>query len=64
MILVIHPRSADDVKQRGVLRYSLNQYLGAVQDFEEYTRMAPEASDVDEVREAAVSLRRALVLRN
>jgi regulator of sirC expression with transglutaminase-like and TPR domain len=64
MILVIHPRSADDVKQRGVLRYSLNQYMGAVQDFEEYTRMAPEASDVDEVREAAISLRRALAMRN
>jgi len=64
MILVIHPRSADDVKQRGVLRYSLNQYRGAIEDFEEYTRMVPEASDVDEVREAAISLRRALAMRN
>src|SRR5690242_2901076 len=34
LVLVIYPRSPEDVKQRAVLRYNLDDYHGALADFE------------------------------
>jgi regulator of sirC expression with transglutaminase-like and TPR domain len=64
LILVIYPRSPEDVKQRAVLRYNLDDYSGALQDFEEYIRMSPDASDTEEIRQTALSLRRSLAMMN
>jgi len=64
LILVIYPRSPEDVKQRAVLRYNLNDYRGAVNDFEEYVKMSPDASDADEIRQTALSLRRSMAMMN
>jgi len=64
LVLAIHPRSAEDMKQRAMLRYSLNQLRGAAQDLETYARMAPDASDADEMRQTALSLRRRLAMLN
>lgn len=64
LILVIYPRSPEDMKQRAVLRYNLNDYRGALSDFEEYVKMSPDASDVDEIRQTALSLRRSMALMN
>lgn len=64
LILVIYPRSPEDVKQRAVLRYNLNDYRGALDDFEEYVKMSPEASDAAEIRQTAISLRRSLAMMN
>lgn len=64
LILVIYPRSPEDVKQRAVLRYNLNDYRGALNDFDEYVKMSPDASDVDEIRQTALSLRKSMALMN
>jgi len=64
LILVIYPRSPEDMKQRAVLRYNLNDYRGALSDFEEYVKMSPDASDVDEIRQTALSLRRSMAMMN
>jgi regulator of sirC expression with transglutaminase-like and TPR domain len=64
MVLAIYPRSPEDVKQRALLRYSLGQLRGALDDFDEYRKMSPEASDADEIRETALSIRRTLAQLN
>ena len=64
LICAIYPRSPEDVKQRALLRYSLGQLRGAVEDLEEYLKMSPDASDADEVRHTALSIRRSLATLN
>lgn len=64
LLLVIYPRSPEDVKQRAMLRYHLGQTKGAAEDLEQYIKMSPDASDADEVRQTALSLRRMLALMN
>jgi regulator of sirC expression with transglutaminase-like and TPR domain len=64
LVLAIHPRSAEDMKERAMLRYALGQLRDAAQDLETYVRMAPDASDADEMRQTALSLRRRLALMN
>jgi regulator of sirC expression with transglutaminase-like and TPR domain len=64
LILVIYPRSPEDVKQRALLRYSLGMQRLALEDLEEYLKMSPTASDAEEVRQMALSIRRMLALMN
>jgi regulator of sirC expression with transglutaminase-like and TPR domain len=64
LVVVIYPRSPEDVKQRAFLRYSLGQTKGAMEDLEQYLKMSPDASDADEIRQTALSLRRMLALMN
>jgi regulator of sirC expression with transglutaminase-like and TPR domain len=64
LILVIYPRSPEDVKQRAVLRYNLDDYRGALNDFDEYVKMSPDASDAEEIRQTALSLRRSMAMMN
>jgi regulator of sirC expression with transglutaminase-like and TPR domain len=64
LVLVIYPRSPEDVKQRALLQYSLGQSRGAADDLEAYLKMSPEASDADEIRQTALSIRRMLALMN
>jgi regulator of sirC expression with transglutaminase-like and TPR domain len=64
LILVIYPRSPDDMKQRAVLRYNLNDYRGALSDFDEYVKMSPDASDAEEIKQTALSLRRSMAMMN
>ena len=64
LVLVLYPRSPEDVKQRAMLRYNLGQARAAAEDLEEYLKMSPDASDADEVRQTALSIRRMLALRN
>jgi regulator of sirC expression with transglutaminase-like and TPR domain len=64
LVLVLYPRSPEDVKQRAMLRYNLGQTRAAAHDLEEYLKMSPDASDADEVRQTALSIRRMLALRN
>ena len=64
LVLAIHPRSAEDMKQRAMLRYAMGQLRGAAEDLETYARMAPDASDADEMRQTALSLRRRLAILN
>jgi regulator of sirC expression with transglutaminase-like and TPR domain len=64
LVLVIYPRSPEDVKQRAQMRYSLGQNKGAAEDLEQYLKMSPDASDADEIRQTALSIRRMLALMN
>jgi regulator of sirC expression with transglutaminase-like and TPR domain len=64
LLLAIYPRSPEDVKQRAALRYNLGDNRGAVADFEDYIRMAPEAEDAEEVRHTALALRRHIAMMN
>ena len=64
LMLVLYPRSAEDIKQRAVLRHCLGQNHGALEDLEEYLKMSPAASDAEEIRQTALSIRRALALMN
>ena len=64
LILVIYPRSAEDVKQRALLRYSMGLHGLAAEDLDEYLKMSPTASDADEIRQMSLSIRRMLALMN
>jgi regulator of sirC expression with transglutaminase-like and TPR domain len=64
LVLALHPKSAEDMKERAMLRYALGQLRAAAEDLETYARMAPEASDADEMRQTALSLRRRLATLN
>jgi len=64
LILVIYPRSPEDVKQRALLRHNQGQFRGALQDLDDYMKMSPEASDADEIRQMAASIRRVLAMMN
>ena len=64
LILVIYPRSAEDVKQRALLRYSMSLHGLAAEDLEEYLKMAPNASDAEEIRQMSLSIRRMQALMN
>jgi len=64
LVLVIYPRSPEDVKQRAVLRYNVDDLSGALKDFEDYVKMSPDASDTEEIRQTALSLRRSMAMMN
>lgn len=64
MLLVIRPHSAEDVKQRALLRYSLEMHSLAAEDLEEYLRLSPAAEDAGEVRQMFLSIRRMLAAMN
>lgn len=64
LILVIHPQSAEDVKQRALLRYSMGLHGLAAEDLEEYLKMSPKASDAEEIKQMMLSIRRMLALMN
>jgi regulator of sirC expression with transglutaminase-like and TPR domain len=64
LLLVVSPQSAEDVKQRALLRYSLGMQRLAAADLDEYLRLLPEASDADEIRQMTISVRRMLALMN
>ena len=64
LVLAVHPRSAEDMKERAILRYALGQLRGAAEDLETYVRMAPDASDADEMRQTALTLRRRIATLN
>ncbi len=64
LVLAIYPRSPEDMKQRAFLRYSAHDLRGAATDLETYLKMSPEASDADEMRHTALSIRRTLAMMN
>ena len=64
LILVIYPRSAEDVKQRALLRYSMNLHRLAAEDLDEYLKVSPHASDAEDVKQMSLSIRRMLALMN
>lgn len=63
-VLVLYPRSADDLKQRALLRYQIGNAKGTVDDIEEYVRLSPDASDAEDMKETALSIRRSIAMMN
>lgn len=63
-ILAIHPGSPEDLRQRALLRYNEGMLRLAAEDLDEYVKMAPEASDADEMRQTAFSIRRTIAMMN
>jgi regulator of sirC expression with transglutaminase-like and TPR domain len=64
LILVIYPQSAEDIKQRALLRYSMGLHGLAAEDLDEYLKISPKASDAEEIRQMMLSIRRMLALMN
>ena len=64
LIVLIHPQSAEDVKQRALLRYSMGMHGLAAEDLEEYLKISPKASDAEEIRQMMTSIRRMIALMN
>jgi regulator of sirC expression with transglutaminase-like and TPR domain len=64
LVLVLYPHSTEDVKQRALLRYSMGLHRLAAEDLEDYLKMSPHASDAEEIRQMALSIRRMLALMN
>ena len=64
LILVLYPQSADDLKQRALLRYSMGLHGLAAEDLNQYLKVSPNASDADDVRQMSLSIRRMLALMN
>src|SRR2546430_1296941 len=58
LVLVIYPRSAEDLKQRALLRYSMGLQTLAGEDLEQYLKMSPNASDAEEIKQMSLSIRR------
>lgn len=63
-ILAIHPRSPDDLRQRALLRYNEGKLRPAIDDLEEYLRLAPDASDAEEMKQTVLSIRRSIAMMN
>jgi regulator of sirC expression with transglutaminase-like and TPR domain len=64
LILVAHPQSLEDLKQRALLRYSLGLQRLAAEDLDEYFEKSPNASDARNIRQMSLSIRRMLALMN
>jgi len=64
LLLAIPPRSPELVRERGLVRLSLEQYLSAARDLGGYLQACPEAPDADDVRETLDMLRQLLARMN
>jgi regulator of sirC expression with transglutaminase-like and TPR domain len=64
LLLAIPPQSPDLLRERGLVRLNLEQYLGAAQDLGRYLQLRPGAADADDVRETLEMLRQLLARLN
>jgi regulator of sirC expression with transglutaminase-like and TPR domain len=64
LLLAIPPVCPDLVRERGLVRLNLEQFLGAAQDFGRYLQLCPNAPDSDDVRETLDMLRQLLTRLN
>lgn len=57
-LITLHPDLAHALRDRGLILVRLQSYRGALEDLKRYLRMAPNAPDVDQIREQIVELER------
>jgi len=55
-LVILDPRSAEDIRDRGVVYLKLECFQYALTDFESYLRLAPNADDKTAVKEQIVNL--------
>ncbi len=60
LLLALAPWDLDEIRDRGMLRYRLEDLEGAVEDLETYLEYSKEAGDIDVVRRNVRVLRRLL----
>ena len=64
LLLAIPPQSPELLRERGLVRLKLDQFLGAARDFGSYLQACPNAEDADDVRETLDMLRQLLARLN
>ena len=64
LLLAIPPQSPELLRERGLVRLNLEQFLGAARDFGTYLQACPNAEDADDVRETLDMLRQLLARLN
>jgi regulator of sirC expression with transglutaminase-like and TPR domain len=57
-LVILEPSSAPEIRDRGMLYLKLECFQQAIGDLETYLRLAPDASDIDDVREQVVELKK------
>jgi regulator of sirC expression with transglutaminase-like and TPR domain len=64
LLLAIPPRSPEMLRERALVRLSLDQYVGAAQDLANYLKLQPEAPDAGDVQETLEMVRQLLARLN
>ena len=64
LLLAIPPHSPDLLRERGLVRLNLDQFLGAARDLGRYLQLRPDAAEADDVRETLDMLRQLLARLN
>jgi regulator of sirC expression with transglutaminase-like and TPR domain len=57
-LVMLDPSSAPEIRDRGMLYLKLECFQQAIGDLETYLRLAPDASDADDIREQVVDLKK------
>jgi regulator of sirC expression with transglutaminase-like and TPR domain len=57
-LLILEPDSPEEVRDRGAVYLKLECFNQALEDFERYLRLAPEADDTGTVRERVIELKK------
>jgi regulator of sirC expression with transglutaminase-like and TPR domain len=60
-LVILDPRSASEIRDRGLLYITLERYAQALEDLESYLRLAPGADDVEMVKAHIESVRQRYV---
>lgn len=61
-LVILEPASAPEIRDRGALYLKLECFQQAISDFEAYLRLAPGASDAEDIREQLVELKKGAAL--
>jgi regulator of sirC expression with transglutaminase-like and TPR domain len=64
LVLVLHPDSPDETRQKAAFLLELRRYSEALAALERYLELAPKADDAEELKQTAVNLRRTLAQLN
>ncbi len=63
-LMILDPRAASEVRDRGLLCYQLNRYREAMADMERYLKLAPAAEDAEVIRDHLRAIRQREVSMN
>jgi regulator of sirC expression with transglutaminase-like and TPR domain len=63
-MLLVHPESAEELRDRGLLYERLDCFRPALSDLQDYLRRRPKASDANDIREKVLELKQACARLN
>jgi len=63
-ILLLNPTLAIELRDRGVVNFHLKYYSRAIHDLGTYIELAPEASDIEEIRQQIKVIRQLIAMMN